>query len=69
MKDPGIEEVRQARHEISEECGHDLHRVVSYYKQIEQELRQSGDFRFEEMSNAELDPQSTSIQSSKKVAA
>ncbi len=48
MKDPGIEEVRQARHEISKECGHDLHKVASYYRTVEQELRQSGRFRFED---------------------
>ncbi len=48
MKDPGIEEVRQARHEISRECGHDLHKVASYYRKVEEELRQSGRFQFEE---------------------
>ncbi len=48
MKDPGIEEVRQARHEISRECGHDLHKVASYYRKVEEELRQSGKFQFEE---------------------
>ncbi len=48
MKDPGVEEVRKARHEISEECGHELHRVVEYYRKVEEELRQSGRFRFEE---------------------
>lgn len=48
MKDPAIDEIRQARHEISEECGHDLHRVASYYRQVEEELKRSGRFRFEE---------------------
>ena len=48
MKDPGIEEVRQARHEISRECGHDLHKVAAYYRAVEEELRQSGKFQFEE---------------------
>ena len=47
MKDPGIEEVRKARHEISKECGHDLHRVVEYYRGVEEDLRRSGRFRFE----------------------
>ena len=50
MQDP-MEEVRQARHEISEECGHDLHRVAEYYRQVEDELRQSEQYRFEEMSS------------------
>ena len=48
MKDPAIEEVRQARHEISRECGHDLHKVAAYYRAVEEELRQSGKFQFEE---------------------
>ncbi len=48
MKDPEVAEVRKARHEISEECGHDLHKVVEYYRGIEEELRRSGRFRFEE---------------------
>jgi hypothetical protein len=47
MKDPGIEEVRQARHEISRECGHDLHKVAAYYRDVERELRRSGRFQFE----------------------
>lgn len=48
MNDPGIEEVRQARYEISRECGHDLHKVASYYREVERELRQSGKFQFED---------------------
>lgn len=52
MKDPGIEEVRQARHEISRECGHDLHKVASYYRKVEEELRRSGRFKFEEPPSA-----------------
>ena len=48
MKDPGVEEIREARHEISAEHGHDLHKVVEHYRQVEQELRNSGRFAFEE---------------------
>ena len=48
MKDPGVEEIRQARREISEECDHDLHAVTEYYRRVEDELRQSGQYRFEE---------------------
>lgn len=29
--DPAIERVREARHRISEECGHDPKRLVAYY--------------------------------------
>lgn len=55
MKDPGIEEIRQARHEISEECEHDLHKVASYYRQVERELRQTGRFQFEEMPSSDYE--------------
>lgn len=48
MKDPEVEEVRQTRRDISEECGHDLHQVTEYYRQVELELRESGRYRFEE---------------------
>ena len=51
MKDPGVEEIRKSRHEISAEHGHDLHEVVEYYRQVEQELRDSGRFIFEETSS------------------
>ncbi len=46
MTDEGIKEVRRVRHEISEECGHDVDRLVSYYQQLEEELRASGEFLF-----------------------
>lgn len=48
MSEEEIEEIRQIRHAISAEGEHDVHRVVGYYKAIEKELRQSGEFRFEE---------------------
>jgi len=51
MKDPGIEEVRRVRHEISEECGHDLHKVAEYYRKVEEELRKANRLRFEDMSD------------------
>jgi len=51
MKDPGIEEVRRARHAISEECGHDLHKVAEYYRKVEEELRKANKFRFEDTSD------------------
>jgi hypothetical protein len=56
MKDPGIEEIRKARHEISAEHGHDLHAVVEYYRHVERELRASGRFTFEEISPSDRSP-------------
>lgn len=52
MPNDDITEVRRIRHEISEQCGHDIHKVVAYYRQVQDELKNSGDFRFEERSFA-----------------
>jgi hypothetical protein len=35
--DPGLEEIRRVRHEISEELEHDPKRLVEYYRKLEQE--------------------------------
>ena len=48
MHDDEVTEVRRVRHEISAECGHDLRKVAAYYRSVENELKQSGEFRFEE---------------------
>ena len=50
MPNDEISEIRQIRHEISQECGHDIRKIAAYYRQIEMELKKSGDFRFEEQS-------------------
>ncbi len=68
MKDPGVEEIRQARHEISEECGHDLHKVVEYYKNVEEELRRSGRFRFEESTPSVDSPSYESPEPKRRIA-
>ncbi len=46
MADEEIQNVRRIRHEISEECGHDLDKVVAYYRRVEEEMKRSGRFRF-----------------------
>ena len=46
MADDEIKIIRQVRHEISAECGHDAARVVAYYRRVEEELRRSGRFHF-----------------------
>ena len=46
MADDEIKIIRQVRHEISAECGHDVDRVVDYYRSVEEELKRSGRFRF-----------------------
>ena len=42
MNDPVVTEVREARHQISEEHGHDLDRLLKHYQQMEAELVKSG---------------------------
>ena len=37
--DPVIDEVREARHRISEEVGHDPVRLVEYYMQLQEQHR------------------------------
>lgn len=46
MVDKEIQEVRSIRHAISQECGHDLRKLVAYLQTVETELRQSGEFKF-----------------------
>jgi len=35
--DPGLEEIRRVRHEISAELGHDPKRLLEYYQELEVE--------------------------------
>lgn len=44
--DPLVEAIRKARHEISQECGHDAYRLVAYYQARERRLRQDGKRQF-----------------------
>ncbi len=46
MSDEVIAEVRRIRHEISRRCGHDLHKVVAYYREFQERLKQSSEYRF-----------------------
>ncbi len=34
-EDQVIARIREARHQISEECGHDARRLVDYYKELQ----------------------------------
>ena len=51
MPNDEIAEIRMIRHRISEECGHDIRKIAAYYRQVEEELRNSGDFHFEGQSS------------------
>ena len=46
MVDDEIKVIRQVRHEISAGFGHDVDRVVDYYRSVEERLKQSGRYRF-----------------------
>jgi hypothetical protein len=59
MADEVIKEVRRIRLDISEVCGHEVSKVIAYYRQIERELRASGRYRFEETADKEVSDQSS----------
>ena len=44
-----MEEVREMRRKISEEFGHDLSQLVTYYQELETEMRKSGKYKFAEL--------------------
>ncbi len=46
MADEVIREVRRIRHEISSRCDHDVHRVVAYYREFQDRLKRSLNYRF-----------------------
>jgi hypothetical protein len=39
QSDPVIDEVREVRRRISEQCGHDPDRLVAYYMEFQQQFR------------------------------
>lgn len=41
-----VKEVREMRQKISEECGHDLNRLIAYYQKVGEELRKTGKYKF-----------------------
>jgi hypothetical protein len=46
MIDEEIAEIRRIRHQISAQFDHDPRKVVAYYRTLEKEYRESGEFRF-----------------------
>ena len=46
MNDELIREVRRVRHANSRRYNNDVHRVVAYYRQFQDELKASGKHRF-----------------------
>jgi len=39
-EDPTVDEVREARHQISESVGHDPNKLVEYYRQLQERHRE-----------------------------
>ena len=54
-----VEEVREIRMKISEECGHDLNRLIAYYQKVGEELRKSGKYKFADSEPSTEKPAST----------
>lgn len=46
MADNEIRTIRQVRHDISREHGHDVDKVIAYYRKVEEKIKQTGEFRF-----------------------
>jgi hypothetical protein len=46
--DPAIDEIRAVRRKISAEFGHDPRRLMQHYKEMEEEMRRSGKYKFHE---------------------
>ena len=41
-----VKEVREMRMKISEECGHDLYRLLAHYQEVGKRLRKIGKYKF-----------------------
>ena len=62
MADEEINQIRRTRHNISERCGHDLDRLIAYYKKVEKELKDSGEFRFEDVTLRQTESEEFRVQ-------
>ena len=54
-----VKEVREMRMKISEECGHDLNRLLAYYQKVGEEMRKSGKYKFVDPEPSTEKPTST----------
>ena len=41
-----VKEVREMRMKISEECGHDIYRLLAHYQEVGKRLRKTGKYKF-----------------------
>lgn len=49
MKFSIMDEVREMRRKISAEFGNDLNQLVAYYQELENEMRESGKYKFADL--------------------
>ncbi len=55
-----MEEVREMRHKISAEFGHDFKRLGAYYQELQKEMRKSGKYKFADLPSRESKPKEVS---------
>ena len=44
-----VKEVREVRHKISARFDHDVGRLVAHYQELQEQMRQSGKYRFADL--------------------
>ena len=44
-----VKEVREVRHKISARFNHDVGQLVAHYQELEEEMRQSGKYKFADL--------------------
>ncbi len=49
-----VKEVREIRHKISARFDHDIGRLVAHYQELQEQMRQSGKYKFSDLPNGEL---------------
>ena len=54
-----VKEVREMRMKISEECGHDLYRLLAHYQEVGKRLRKTGKYKFVDPEPSAEKPAST----------
>ena len=54
-----VKEVREMRMKISEECGHDIYRLLAHYQEVGKRLRKTGKYKFVDSEPSTEKPAST----------
>ena len=49
-----VKEVREIRHKISAQFDHDIGRLVIHYQELQEQMGQSGKYRFADLPNEDL---------------